>query len=190
MAGCEAPAMSQNNDGDALEMAAAHDTSESTASADRPQRGQLLPARASTVQVLRELDQLLTMDTLIYFAQAVVELFWLSFHFAYAQEIKPPTPPVLLVPPAPLALPAPPQPTPRKTDRASRRQLIWKKPKRSAYKPPRQESTSLAGAQSNQIDIYPDEINSDTGPAAPSHPTGPPRVPALSKLEEIGRASC
>src|SRR4051812_7785930 len=123
MAGYETPAMSQNNDDGALEMAAAHDTSESTASVDRPQRGQLLPVRASTVQVLRELDQLLRMDTLIYFAQAVVELFWLSFHFAYTQEIKPPTPPVpLLVPPAPLALPAPPQSTPRKTDRASRRQ--------------------------------------------------------------------
>lgn len=184
MAGRQAPAMSQNEDDDGLEMTAAQDTSESTASPGRPQRGQLLPARASTVQVLHELDQLLTMDTLIYLAQAVVELFWLSFHFAYTVEIPPPVP--LLVPPPPLAAPAPsapPQPTPRKSDRASKRQLIWKKPKRSAYKTLRQESTSLTCTQNNQIDISQSEENSDTGPAASFHPTHPARVPALPKLE-------
>ena len=48
-------------------------------------RESLLPLRASTVQVIKELDQLLTMDTLIYFVQAAIELFLLSFRFAYRQ---------------------------------------------------------------------------------------------------------
>src|ERR1700738_231010 len=50
-----------------------------------PGRGSL-GAVASMIRVLRELDQLLTNDTLIYLAQAVVEISWASLRFAYTQH--------------------------------------------------------------------------------------------------------
>jgi hypothetical protein len=63
----------QQNDNDSSSSSHRVDSSDRPVS---PHRGSL---GAATVQVIHELDQLLTMDTLIYFVQAVVELLFLSF---------------------------------------------------------------------------------------------------------------
>jgi len=186
MAGHETAADLQNDE--PLEMPASPDTSESPAAPILPQSAPLLPARASAVQVLCELDQLLTMDTLIYFAQAVVELFWLSFHFAYVQQIKPPPPP-----PETSSEPAsdpPSPPTPRTSDQPSKRQIARKKPKRSRHKTPKRDTNCPAptiSTQSNLSVIHTNtsEENSDTGPALCTQPTNPVRVPALLKSDSL-----
>ena len=72
--------LQNNNDVASSQKIASH-----VATAAPLKRESLLPLRASTVQVIKELDQLLTMDTLIYFVQAAIELFLLSFRFAYQQ---------------------------------------------------------------------------------------------------------
>src|SRR5277367_2962263 len=74
----------QQNDNDSSSSSHRVDSSDRPVS---PHRGSL---GAATVQVIQELDQLLTMDTLIYFVQAVIELLFLSFlvsfRFAYQQQ--------------------------------------------------------------------------------------------------------
>ena len=51
------------------------------------QRASFLSARESIVRVMRELDQILSMDTLIYFIEAAIELLFLSIYFFYQQPV-------------------------------------------------------------------------------------------------------
>src|SRR5271154_4870490 len=87
MAGGKTSIILQQNDNDSL--SSSHHSVVVSSRPVAPQRGSLRPVGAATVQVIQELDQLLTMDTLIYFVQAVIELLFLSFlvsfRFAYQQ---------------------------------------------------------------------------------------------------------
>src|SRR5271154_6292428 len=88
MAGGKTSIILQQNDNDSL--SSSHHSVVVSSRPVAPQRGSLRPVGAATVQVIQELDQLLTMDTLIYFVQAVIELLFLSFlvsfRFAYQQQ--------------------------------------------------------------------------------------------------------
>src|SRR5271170_1781960 len=84
MAGGRTSTILQQNDNDSSSSHPVVSSSRDVA----PQRGSLRPVGAATVQVIQELDQLLTMDTLIYFVQAVIELLFLSFlvSFRFASQ--------------------------------------------------------------------------------------------------------
>jgi Sel1 repeat len=61
------------------------ETSPPSTHAPRQSSQNLLTLRDSVLRVVGVLDQLLTMETLIYFVQSLIELFVLSFQFAYQQ---------------------------------------------------------------------------------------------------------
>ena len=158
------------------------------ATAAAPQKESLLPLRASTVQVIKELDQLLTMDTLIYFVQAAIELFLLSFRLAYQQP--------------PIQTSIKQRTVQRRSvsrrPKHSPRPLVWDKAHQPAVQTHSQhsdkssllvsavpKSTIVTTVAAAVVDLPPPPPTSDTGSVALAQPTRPPR-PVHSQIINSG----
>ena len=156
-------------------------SSTSTITADPPTA--LLSLRSSTVRVLRELDHLLTMDTLIYFVQAFFELLLLAFFATYRQ------------PPLENSLPVQ-SATRRRIQQRVRKKVRKEKQIPDPYDFPAHESSNPPNVVNTVILNHPAQI-SDTGPVVtepcsvrppppqlqlPQHPVIKPRLPPPPSL--------
>jgi len=120
-------------------------------------RASFLSARESIVRVMRELDQLLSMDTLIYFIEAAIEVLVLSIYFFYQQ-------------PVPHSVQKELNQTPHlrpanRTHRQSNRTPVWKKIKQPPVRhPSRQLDRQLSEfCGVSPVDVFVAQKDSGTG---------------------------